>query len=185
MSHETQTQIQTQEQTQAQTPQKIYVEVRKPTIEVGVVAIPKKLYNLIRSFVESSSKSEYSWNEGYRLGNVVTFRKKGKWVLEIYTEASEPGNGQGTVIASLAGNCVDVNVVVWKARDIERVTKIEQSYLNPDDLICTYEIDKIHYTSEDAYTIAFVPDKEVPYARAILLAEVIEKFREYFEPPCK
>ena len=46
--------------------------------------VPRNVYKLIRSFIDSSSKVTYIWNFGVKMKEMITFIKFGKWVLKVF-----------------------------------------------------------------------------------------------------
>jgi hypothetical protein len=51
----------------------------------NIVTVQPKIYNTLRSFLDSSLEDEYEWNMGVILPNTHTalFVKRGKWVLKV------------------------------------------------------------------------------------------------------
>jgi hypothetical protein len=51
----------------------------------NIVRVEPKIYNVLRSFLESSLKNEYQWNTGVLLPSTHTalFVKRGKWILNV------------------------------------------------------------------------------------------------------
>ena len=140
------------------------IKVKKPVEEVKVIELPPKAYNVIRSFVESSSKEVYEWNRGYRLGKEIMFIKKGKWRI-IINEVTEEE------LSKLSENMRMVAV------DLSNVIKIEIDRNKNHYIVINGSKE---YTKEDRYRIAFISSLVV-YARPILLNEILEKISEYVE----
>jgi hypothetical protein len=140
------------------------VKVKKPVEEIEVIELPPKAYNVIRSFVESSSKEGYEWNKGYRLGGKVMFVKKGKWMLTVDEITEEELNkfseNMRVVIVNLS-NVVKIEI----DRDKNRYIVINGGN---------------EFTEKDRYRVAFISSL-VAYARPILLNEILEKINEYVE----
>ncbi len=142
----------------------IKIEIKKPVEEVRVVEIEPRIYNMIRSFVESSSKPKYLWNRGYRIGNTVIFTKDGKWQLEVMVsipreEFDKCGESEHAII-------VDLNRTLHIYRDCRKY------YVS----IRQYE-----FSFDDAYRVAFTSN--MPFARPILLAEIIDRILDYVSLP--
>lgn len=150
-TQETQTQVQTQ----------TVVKIMKHITDVAVYNLKPRIYNTLRSFVESSNKEEYPWNKGSRLGDKVYFVKEGKWVLEINLE---PKNGEVATLYS------------WDHKIVAKVF-VEYGY-------CVIDIDG-HKAMGNITKYAVAYTANVPYARLIFLGELVNKFKEYFEFPCK
>jgi len=74
----------------------IKTEIKKQTKTPNRIQVSKDVYNIIRSFVESSPKPEYEWNTGIDMGNYVMFVKQGKWILKVWKEVRK-----GDVVAEL------------------------------------------------------------------------------------
>jgi hypothetical protein len=144
--------------------EEVKIEIKKPVEEVQVVELEPRVYRVIRSFVESSDKDEYPWNRGYRLGNTVIFVKEGKWQLEI--AVSIPKEELDKCNADKYAVIVSLNRVLHVYRECgEYVISIKQ-----------YE-----FKFSDAYRVAFTSN--VPFARPILLAEIISRISDYVSLP--
>ncbi len=140
------------------------IKVKKPVEEVKVIELPPKAYNIIRSFVESSSKEEYEWNKGYKLGGKVMFIKRGKWVLTVNEVTEEELNKFSE----------NMRLVVVNLNDI---VKIEMDRNKNCYIVINGSKE---YTEEDRYRVAFISSLVV-YTRPILLNEILEKVSEYVE----
>ncbi len=150
-TQETQTQVQTQ----------TVVKVMKPTTDAAIYELKPKVYNTLRSFVESSDREEYPWNKGTKIEDRVYFVKEGKWILEINLE---PKNGEVATLYS------------WDHKIVAKVF-VEYGY-------CVIDIDGHKAMGEiTKYAVAYTSN--VKYSRIIWLGEVVNKLKEYIEVECK
>ena len=121
--------------------------------------VPKNVYRLVRSFVDSSSKVTYIWNFGVKMKEMITFIKFGKWILKVYiTERglSAELEGKGAKVVynpDLLLEIYDGKEIVFKAETLERIvaTYIESDgpYMEPIPLSTLIEkldfyIDAVH-----------------------------------------
>ena len=99
--------------------------------------VPKNVYKLIRSFVDSSMANKYLWNLGVRIGNIIRFTKFGKWILKVFIV--EKGlsielEGYRTKIIYNPDLLLEISVgkeVVFKAESFE---KIATTYVESDGI---------------------------------------------------
>ena len=140
---------------------RIKVEFKKDVKMVPTVTLEPLAYNTIRSFVSSSSKSAYAWNQGQDFGDHVDFTKEGKWTLRVWKETETTEN---PVIASLLDR---------KGREVL-------------SLIITTEDVRIsiggHEFGIDG-EVMITPLGDIPFAVPIHLSEVKERLAEYFIVP--
>jgi len=129
-------------------------------------------YNAIRSFVESSTKPVYEWNQCIEMPDelspqgyvVIECEKPNEWRLTIFKPRGESKNKM--LLATLSENFF--------------ATVLEADILPSG-------IDKVivgDYTFEPAKqnvtkAILFIPEDRVPHARPITLSEVISKLEFY------
>jgi hypothetical protein len=121
-------------------------------VKPKTLAIDKRAYNMIRSFVESSVNPKYSFNIGVCRGNVAVFRKKSKWRLTITPKR-----------VVLRDHRVSIHVGFNSSVEVdfgEQKLRVRESELKEYDV---------------------VPDAEIPYARPISLYDFIEKIIMYYE----
>jgi hypothetical protein len=122
-------------------------------VRAEVHEVSRACYNVIRSFVESSTRDEYIWNIGVIVGKVALFKKPGRWALEIYPEEGVVLlRGRRGIAFSVE---VDLPLVRVKACDmLFEVTDLAK--LLP-----------IYFTSD------------VPYAEPVSLYDVVRKVLAY------
>ncbi len=146
--------------TMAENQTQTQVKVKKMVEDAKIIEVPKWIYNTLRSFTESSSKPEYPWNNGIRVGNRICFIKPGKWQFIVYTNVNDT-NDPDTVpaIAELIGR----NGIVMTVYKTFMYVGNEKIPLN------------------ETYKYAIVPNTDVPFSIPILLDDVITKVREYVE----
>jgi len=128
-------------------------------VKPNLIKIPARAYRAVRSFVESSLKDEYSWNVGVLHGNVATFTKHGKWTLRTFTEGG-------------------LSVRALHLPDGSLIVKYNTRALT---VIASNEI-VIDCDKPDLHTYFLVPSEEVPFARPISVAELIDKLNKYPTP---
>jgi hypothetical protein len=147
--------------------------IKKPVEEVQVIKIDPSTYNVIRSFVESSTHPSYSWNKGYRVGNKIIFRKHDKWILEVNELSDEVLSHEMFKEGKMGQHIVmlynDPRFGFFVTKYIDRIV-YELKYRGG-----RIEVEK----EEDLMKYAIVAD--VLYARPIILMEVVEKIRGYVE----
>jgi len=156
-----------------------------PTIvETREIKISKKLYNTLRSFVESSTKELYAWNVGFyeefkteaelgvpepekvpALVRRVTFEKEGKWelVIEDIMYKHVWGERNELRITLLASEALGKSVAVGK-----------------DEMVINDGVDgqfKVHLTYAELKRTRVIAD--VAYARPISLYDVYDKMMIY------
>jgi len=131
------------------------IQVIKPE----VLRVEKETYNIIRSFVESSTKAQYSWNVGILRGNVAIFEKPGKWELVVEIIPNRPEKR-----AMLTARHTFIKV------DIEPGFKI----IGLEHELWVRDIN-------DAKKFDIIPSEDVPYARPISLAELLNKIMMYVD----
>ncbi len=139
---------------------KIQVRVKKEVEEVKVFKISKKAYNIIRSFVESSPKTCYSWNRGYKLGNTIYFVKPGKWTLTIWVDSE------------IEKEAPNVHPAVVDVSDVVTITA--------DGLLMLRGVDKVFDLETDDLR-AYAVTADVPYAYPITLCTIVAKINEYVD----
>ena len=133
------------------------IRIKKPVRDIKMIKVSKHTYNVIRSFINSSSKDIYPWNTGVKVNNRVVFMKPGKWNLIIYL-----GSHDGEkIIAEL----------------VSRGDVLQLSFKK-------LWIDSYDFDITDLMTListAIIPNDYVPYAEPVLLIDVVEKLREYID----
>jgi hypothetical protein len=123
----------------------------KKIIPAKVISIDKKVYNTIRSFVESSEKKEYVWNTGIydEKEGTLTFTKPEKWVLIIYTkERNVPSWVEDYTIAVLFDR--DERPIAWITKQGNIVVSkngegISLPLTNEIELLSTYIIANVEF----------------------------------------
>ena len=123
-------------------------------INAKVIKIPKSVYRLVRSFVDSSKSIRYVWNFGVKMGEMVRFTKFGKWVLKIYiTEKGLSGELEGYGVKVKYDPDVLLEISIGK-EIIFRTETVEE-------IVATYF------------------ESDGPYMEPLPLSELIEKFDFY------
>ena len=117
-----------------------------------VIRVESKVYNVLRSFLDSSLKDEYPWNTGIVLPgtHTVLFTKKGKWILNI--------NHSSAVLFS---------------KDDKQVLMIEKGR-------ATLTIKQNTYQDIENPDITYIlPDPPVPYCVPLSLRQILDKLEIY------
>jgi len=123
-------------------------------VEAKIEKVPKSVYRLIRSFVDSSRSIKYIWNFGVKIGNMVRFTKFDKWVLKVFM--TEEG-----LSAELEGYGVKVKY-------------------DPDILLEVSVGKEIVFRAETPeQVVATCFESDGPYMEPLPLSELIEKFDFY------
>ena len=126
-------------------------------VDAERIEVSKRLYNTVRSFMDSSTKTIYHWNIGVHLHRTVMFRKYNRWILVADVE-------NGNIVL----HCGYFEVVC----DI-----IYDGKLHIHDRGNIIEIDIAH---PDAFKYFIVPSEEVPYAAPISVFDLVEKLKIYY-----
>jgi len=129
-------------------------------VKPEVLRVDKETYNVIRSFVESSTKIQYPWNVGILRGDVAIFEKPGKWELTVEIIPGRPEK-RATLIARNVFIKVDIEPGF-------KVTGLAERELWVRDI-------------NDAKKFDIVPAEDVLYARPISLAEFLNKIMMYVD----
>jgi len=124
-------------------------------VDAERIEVSKRLYNTVRSFMDSSLKSKYSWNVGVHLCKTVMFRKYNRWILV----ADENG------IVLHCGYFEVTCDVIWDGNKV---------HIHDRGKIIDIDI------TEQPFKYFIVPDEEVPYAAPISVFDLAEKLRMYF-----
>jgi hypothetical protein len=152
--------------------------------EIKVIEVSKRIYNVVRSIVESSTKPIYEWNKPIKVSdNVVKFVKYKTlpnnvevkaWEIVIQPIAIQRENLvlTGTVIKVLDG--LGNEIADLTVRDEFTITEIDIKEPNRysiaigDSIIGAKSIHEFEY-----YFVS--PSDPVPYAKPISLASLINK----------
>jgi hypothetical protein len=140
-------------------------------IDPELVKVSKRLYNVIRSFVESSISDKYPHNVGvhYRYdydlfrGDIVVFEKLRKWKLTISGNTVELRSGVVSVEAK-----IESNGIILKIQDYGYISTIE---IPESDQLKLIELLKGK---------VIVPEDYVPYFVPIPLESLLHKLTLYY-----
>jgi len=142
-------------------------------IDPKIIKVRNTVYNVIRSFVESSTKDKYEWNTCIKMPpewgdeylDIIICEKTGKWRLKIVV-----GKSDGGISASLFRVRPPYTLAMTIDNDKEKKTIDIDSEL--------IELDKPDTLPS---AILLVPEdrEKVKYPRPISLAEVISKLQFY------
>ena len=148
----------------------VRIEVKKPVRSVPSILVPTPTYNAIRSFVESSENPKYEWNIGLKVDNRIIFRKRGKWTLEIFPDAAEELADEPESITAMSVAILSS----WRGEEILTLFIDRQGYFY-------FDIQSRRINPRIEWCI--LPDSDVPFARPILLSEVVSKLETYISMP--
>jgi len=125
-------------------------------VDAERIQVSKRLYNTVRSFMDSSTKPIYPWNIGVHLYRTVMFRKH-KWILiaDVENENITLYCGYFEVTCNVAYD--------GKLRITDRGNIIEIDTADPE-----------------AFKYFIVPSEEVPYAAPISVFDLAEKLKMYY-----
>jgi len=140
------------------------VKVIFPTI----IRVEPKVYNVLRSFLYSSTKDKYSWNIGVVLPNshVVEFVKQGKWILNI--------NHKSAIL-------FDKNYKqVLLVEPFRYILETNDSYFEElrDRVVLTVK-DGSYEEVEDLQTTYIIPEPPVPFYLPLPLSQIVDKTKIY------
>ena len=130
-----------------------YRRVFKKVVEMNILKISPKCYNVIRSFIESSKKEEYTWNIGIATNNKIYFIKEGKWLLVIE----------------------ETGIKLVRYKDNTPVMYVSNDSIDSIN-VCGHQV-PIDAISQ----LSTVITSDVPAAREIYLYEVMNKISEYID----
>jgi hypothetical protein len=146
----------------------------KRIVPAKVVQVDKRIYNAIRSFVESSPKPEYEWNTGIKLGSQIVYRKEKKWILTVYLEPT-PGS---------APTYID-----WREEDLETEKEVATAVLTTHDgkdavwltnsRLIVFGTDlSVDLDNRKALMSTYITS-DVPFAIHIPVIEILEKIKSF------
>jgi len=130
--------------------------IKKKVVEARIHSVPRSVYRVLRSFVESSSKEIYYWNTGIIVGENVIFEKRNKWKLVINSREKSIVLENRTALILILRKENDQ----WKVmiEGVPEVFPVETNVLRANYVV-----------------------SDVPFARGIALNEIIEKIEEFVE----
>jgi hypothetical protein len=120
-------------------------------VEAKFIQTSRDAYNVLRSFVESSMKDQYTWNVGVLREDFVEFIKPGKWRVVITAEKAQL-----------------ISLKTYKVvAELDKKLLIEQHEFDTSDI------------AELVRTFV-APEEPVPYATPIRVLDVFEKLLKYY-----
>jgi hypothetical protein len=146
-------------------------------VDANVVKVSTSLYRAVESFAYSSLKTAYLWNIGIHLHrkfgewsweDTVIFKKSGKWTLWYVSRVEQNPPSEAAK---------SENYVVLETPNLRSHIKYDGVRVEVVDPLTTFTI-------EDPIELerAFIaPDRDLPFAEPLSLAEVVEKMALYFE----
>jgi hypothetical protein len=134
----------------------------------NIVRVEPKIYNTLRSFLDSSLKDEYPWNTGIILPNthVATFVKKGKWTLNVSHKSAilfDKNYKQVLLVEPFRYILETSDSYFEELRDRVVLTVKDGSYEEVEDLQTTY----------------IIPEPPVPFYVPLPLQDVVDKTKIY------
>jgi len=125
-------------------------------VNADIKKVPRNVYRLVRSFIDSSLSDKYHWNTGIKLSNLTTFVKFRRWRLKIY----EMNNGISIELCGYGAKIVyDPDFLLEISIGKEVVLKLETD----NEAIKTYI------------------ESDGPYMEPLPLIDMIEKLDHYID----
>jgi len=118
--------------------------------------VPRNVYRLIRSFIDSSLSDRYHWNTGIKLSKLTTFTKFKRWRLKIY----EMDNG------------ISIELCGYGAKIVYDSDFLLEVSIGKEIIFKSESIDE---------TIKVYFESDGPYMEPIPLFHLIEKFDIYID----
>jgi len=140
-----------------------------------IVSVDRMCYNVVRSFVESSTRLIYPWNYGIAIAeNVVVFRKQGKWELTVEETQGDWIYRRELRLAGKHGVVITMEVTSHTTTVVV-CNKVEFSPIDKFVFVEGKEVDMPRPIILDTVCI----DADVPYSRPISLSEITRKLYYY------
>jgi hypothetical protein len=136
----------------------MYVRKMVEIVDPKLLKLPKKLYNTLRSFLDSSEKNEYAWNKGVRIDNSIVFTKSLRWRLIIYFVPQEK------VVTSANLFSYDGEFIL--AMDMDKVVVGNSVISRDDEYLAAYYV---------------ISDEPVKFASPLALIDIITKLKKYID----
>ena len=148
---------------------------------VKIIEVPKRVYNIIRSIVESSTKPDYHWNKPIRFDNDKVKFVKYKLLpngleVKVWEVAIQP------MIIQKENSELDADLIAVNGGLVRMVVRHE--FLAYEDKkvyilkISSVEIDAKSLHEFEYYIVK--PSEEIPYARSVSLADFVNKLMFYY-----
>jgi hypothetical protein len=142
-------------------------------VEAKDIKVSKRMYNMLRSFLESSMKKDYIWNVGvYRkeegreaTEEAVTFDKDGKWTLVVKRVIK-----RSTELPTLSSSEQSVTLCLHVAPYIKVLSDVVKIF-DEEELEVPLDAVELKRT--------FFVNPLVPFSYPIRLADVIDKMEVY------
>ena len=149
---------------------------------VRIIRIEPWLYRVMRSFVESSLRVDYPWRVGYESEKEITWIKRGKWELRVYKDIEYVSEYETLPVIGIYRITKTQIPTVALLQSIERPGMFLEFITLKDVGLATLHMAYPYNLAfaEDA-PIAFVPSRNVPFARPITIREIIETLSQYVE----
>ena len=149
---------------------------------VRIVRIEPTVYRMVRSFVESSLKSEYPWRTGYEDENGIVWLKKGKWELRVYKNAEYVSGYEKLPVIGIYRITERQISPIAVLQSIERPGMFLEFVMLKDVGVAILHIaHPYNLAFAENAPIAFLPSRSVPFARPILIREIIDTLSQYVE----
>jgi hypothetical protein len=157
--------------------------------QIQVIAVPKRVYNVVKSIVDSSTKQTYEWNKP-----IVVDMKTVKFVKYKTLQNSIEVKAWEIVVQPMViqKEETELNATLISVRDgtgmlvADLVIRTEFTAYEPRKsytLTITSKPDNIEIDADSAHEFEFYavkPSEETPYARPISLAALINKLMFYY-----
>jgi len=146
-------------------------------MEVKVIEVSKKVYNVVRSIVASSIKRDYHWNIpiptpfGYKFVKYKDTRTR-QWEIDIVPIVSEDDKNIGTTVR-VVGIYLLAEFIVRECFDFENETTTTYT-------LRLYDYKKIEYNIDTLFDLeAIYITASVPFGYSLCLADFAEKLLFY------
>ena len=163
-------------------PQAIQLKPRTITELIRVIRIEPTTYRITRSFVESSIKPYYSWRTGYESEDAYTWIKRGKWELRVYKNADYVTEYEPLPVTGIYRVKTSQIPIIAILQSIEKPGAfLEFTTLKDIGLAVLHMAYPYNLAFAEDAPIAVLPSKSVPFARPILIREIIDTLSQYVE----
>ena len=148
---------------------------------VRIVRIESTTYRMVRSFVESSIKPYYPWRTGYENENEITWSKKGKWELKVFKNAEYVTEYESLPVTGIYRIKASQIPIIAILQSIEKPGAFLEFVALKDGPAVLYAAYPYSLAFTENAPIAFLPTRNIPFARPILIREIIDTLSQYVE----
>jgi hypothetical protein len=133
--------------------------------------------------VESSLRVDYPWRVGYESQGVYTWIKRGKWELKVYKDIEYVSEYEPLPVIGIYRITKTQIPVVAILQSIERPGMFLEFVVlkNENELAILHVAYPYNLAFTENAPIAFLPTRNVPFARPITAREIIDTLSQYVE----